>query len=129
MVRAAVRNSPLFDPSASASPEVLPTREYKPTLRVVPTSDFQNIPTQTTLKVDGITLVEPKTEAPMPQVDVPMIGKTAAAIVALVCAFSFAIWKVTGFYLIYPPMSVLIGAISGLFFIVNVVLERHLTNK
>src|SRR6185312_9186153 len=69
---------------------------------------------------DGADQIQPgvpsQAEVQMPQVDVPSVIKAASGIAALVCLFSLCVWFSTGFYVIYPPLSVLIAVFSAVFY-------------
>lgn len=61
----------------------------------------------------------------MPRVDVATIGKIASGLVGSVCVLSLLIGWLTGFAFIYPPMSVLIGGLSALFYFISATLDRQ----
>jgi hypothetical protein len=65
----------------------------------------------------------------MPKVEVPTIIRVASGLAVLVCAFSLIAWLSTGFYLIYPPISALVGAVSLGFFLMGEILRWQWTNR
>ncbi len=61
----------------------------------------------------------------MPRVDVATVGRVASGLVLLVCMASFAIGLVTGFYAIFPPMSLLVAGIAALMYALSVALAKQ----
>lgn len=62
---------------------------------------------------------------PIPMVDVVTLIRGASSFVFLICALSMLMGVMTGFYMIYPPMSVLIAAIAILFYLISVLMRRR----
>src|SRR5262245_60644972 len=60
----------------------------------------------------NIIVIDPKLTSPwrptMHKVEVATVGRVASGMVFLVCAASFSIGALTGFYAIFPPMSLLV---------------------
>jgi hypothetical protein len=57
-------------------------------------------------------------------VDVPEIARIASGLGFSVCLFSILIWLLTGFYLVYPPASVLICAFCAMFFSMSYIIKK-----
>jgi hypothetical protein len=61
----------------------------------------------------------------VPVVPVPTIGMVASAMVFLVCAASFLIGLLTGFFAIFPPISLVAAAVSGLLYLISSLLDKQ----
>lgn len=65
----------------------------------------------------------------MPSVDIITIGKVASSLVAIVCLFSVTIGGMTGFFMIYPPISILGGIVALGFYGIGMFMERKLGTR
>jgi hypothetical protein len=63
--------------------------------------------------------------ATMPSVDVATVGKTASALVLLICLLALTVGLFTGFYFIYPPIAAGVAVLACVFYAMSLVLERQ----
>jgi len=76
----------------------------------------------------GISMAAPKVtteDEPMPSVEVATIGKVASGVVFMFCMASYLIGIATGFYAIFPPMSLLGAGMAALMYVLSVMLAKQ----